>query len=52
MFNKTQIAFLVVGIFLMTVAWVMGFNQSNWMVAVVLGGIGTSTFIVGTQRDR
>jgi len=52
MFDKTQILILLVGISLLTAAGVMGFWQSNWMVAVVLGGVGSSTFIVGTQRDR
>lgn len=52
MFYKTQILTLLAGILLMTAAGVMGFGQNNWMAALVLGGIGSSTFIVGTQRDR
>ncbi|NQT72900.1 MAG: hypothetical protein HQ553_09025 [Chloroflexi bacterium] len=52
MFDKTQILILLAGISLMTAAGVLGFGQNNWIVAVVLGGVGSSTFIVGTQRDR
>ncbi len=52
MFNKTQILLATTGLSMMAGAGALGFLASNWVAALVLGGVGSSAFIVSTQHDR
>jgi len=52
MIDKVQIFLMLAGISLMGIAGFLGFGSNNWLAAMVLVGVGYSTFIVGSQHDR
>ena len=41
----------VIGTMLITGAGALGFAAGNWLIAIIVGGVGTTVFVAGIQYD-
>lgn len=49
-YPKGALIFLI-GIALMTGAWVLGFGAGEWIPSIIMGGAGSGAFVFGSQYD-
>lgn len=50
--NKVQLFFMLTGVGMLAGAAILGFSHGQWVECLGLAGLGSSSFVYGTQHDR